>query len=256
MNALCSLAKKSIALWEIDFFEEKGPDTKALREGIKSRTDRLVDLAYYLLEIALPITELWEIEAKYVPFNQTVGDELEYFDLCTFKSEFLPSRIGASTMFPRLISASLKSASKNRSPPSALSQLIIIHEQLMSHLSVYFSRLAVLSGGPARIWDTTMQCDKLAGTFLGVLSVITARLTSMDHHVSRPLQKSSNQLFTDCSILVQITEAVLSAHGDDAKEVEVTKIVQAATACIRSVGECFAFGQCGLEATGDFELQF
>lgn len=251
-DSLSALAKGSIALSEVDFFQESESEANALRGAIRSSGERLVFLAHRLLEIALPVTELWDKEASYIPL---VLDKLVTMDLVPFNGKLLAMERDASVVLAQSKSTlpSFQGTSGgNRPPTSALSQLKLSHERFLSHLAVYFSPLA-MSGGPDRISDTTTQCIKIARNFLGLVSTIIFRLNAIDHPVSVSLQKSSDQLFTDCSNLAHTTKGVFSSRIG-LSNAEITDICQAATACVRSVGECVAFGQCALEAIGDFEF--
>ena len=142
----------------------------------------------------------------------------------------------------------------------ALNRLNGTHDILLSHLAGYIGRLHLQSRSPGQIFDTTNQCVTAARNFLGVVRAITnrkgTRLSS-----TGALEQSSNLLWNKCTTLVNVAREVVSSHGVGETEdgvvvmdAEVRKLVEAATACVRSAGECVALGHCLLEAMGDFEL--
>ena len=269
--------------------EEAELEIEALGEAIQTRTERLVNRANRLLEIATPLTELWKEEDMYIPPTPPTsgGNASSNFDFSTGGAaggadphwEFASGLKGVGggggrqgsivttggDSFGSTVSSSLSEdsiAAANAQPVSnwALSRLNNTHDILLSHLAAYIGRLHLQSRSPGQIFDTTNQCVIAARNFLAVVRAITnrkgTRLSS-----SGALEQSSNLLWGKCTTLVNVAREVVSSHGvgeseDDlvVMDAEVRKLVEAATACVRSAGECVALGHCMLEAIGDFEL--
>ena len=142
----------------------------------------------------------------------------------------------------------------------ALNRLNGTHDTLLSHLAAYIGRLHLQSRSPGQIFETTNQCVIAARNFLGVVRAITTRKGNR-LSATGTLEQSSNHLWIKCTTLVNVAREVVSSHGvgeseeeDVVMDAEVRKLVEAATACVRSAGECVALGHCLLEAMGDFEL--
>ena len=147
---------------------------------------------------------------------------------------------------------------------SAFHRLNMTHDTLLSHLAAYIGRLHLQSRSPAQIFETTNQCVIAARNFLGVIRSITSRKGNrLSSTLS--LEQSSTLLWNKCTTLVNVAREVVSAHGvpdilggegedDVVMDIEVKKLVEAATACVRAAGECVALGHCLLEAMGDFDL--
>jgi len=268
--------------------EEAELEIEALGEAIQTRTERLVNRANRLLEIATPLTELWKEEDMYIPPTPpTSGNTASSFDFSTGGApggaephwEFASSLKGVGVdggrqgsiattggdSFGSTVSSSLSDDSlavANAQPVSnwALSRLNNTHDILLSHLAAYIGRLHLQSRSPGQIFDTTNQCVIAARNFLAVVRAITSRKGNRLSS-SGALEQSSNLLWGKCTTLVNVAREVVSSHGvgdseDDlvVMDGEVRKLVEAATACVRSAGECVALGHCMLEAIGDFEL--
>jgi len=67
LGVLASLAKKANSMSSVELTEETELEIEALGEAIQTRTERLVNRANRLLEIATPLTELWKEEDMYIP---------------------------------------------------------------------------------------------------------------------------------------------------------------------------------------------
>jgi hypothetical protein len=270
LGVLASLAKKANSMSHVELTEEVELEIEALGEAIQTRTERLVNRANRLLEIATPLTELWKEEDMYIPptppvsgiefSTETSGMNWE-FSASTKGRQGSLSTSGADSLVSVASSLSDDSVT-NQHPMSnwALDRLNGTHDILLSHLAGYIGRLHLQSRSPGQIFDTTNQCVTAARNFLGVVRAITnrkgTRLSS-----TGALEQSSNLLWNKCTTLVNVAREVVSSHGVGEMEdgvvvmdAEVRKLVEAATACVRSAGECVALGHCLLEAMGDFEL--
>ena len=67
LGVLASLAKKANSMSHVELTEDVELEIEALGEAIQTRTERLVNRANRLLEIATPLTELWKEEDMYIP---------------------------------------------------------------------------------------------------------------------------------------------------------------------------------------------
>jgi hypothetical protein len=282
LGVLASLAKKANQVANVPLTEETELSIDALGEAIQTRTERLVSRANRLLEIATPLTELWKEEDMYIPptpptsgvphgataFDFSTGGE--HWEFATGMKAGVAGRQGSiatsgADSFGSTVSSSLSDDSlavANSLPQSnwALDRLNNAHDVLLSHLAAYIGRLHLQSRSPGAIFDTTNQCVIAARNFLAVVRAITSRKGSRLSSTGA-LEQSSHVLWAKCTLLVNTAREVVSSHGvgeseDDVvvMDGEVRKLVEAATACVRSAGECSAMGHCLLEAIGDFEL--
>lgn len=251
--------------------EDTDLEIEALGEAISLRTQRLVNRAERLIQIATPFTELWREEGSlgdsaYIPPTPPVSGG--------YPSEHVPEwDFGKTAARQGSISTGVESLTSSMSDDSlqqqqylansnnwALYRLNTTHDLLLSHLAGYIGRLHV-SGSPGQIFETTNLCVNAARNFLGVVRAITTR-KGVRLSSTGALEQSSNLLWSKCHTLVNVAREVVSSHGvggdveeeDVVIEAEVRKLVEAATACVRSAGECVALGHCLLEAMGDFEL--
>jgi hypothetical protein len=275
LGVLASLAKKANSMSTIEINEDTSLEIEALGEAIQTRTERLVNRANRLLEIATPLTELWKEEDMYIPptppvSGGTSGPSFDFSESSGLNWEFSNSMKGRQGSIATTGADSLGSVSSSLSDDSlnpsshlsnwALNRLNGAHDTLLSHLAAYIGRLHLQSRSPGQIFDTTNQCVIAARNFLGVVRAITSR-TGNRLSSTGALEQSSNVLWTKCTTLVNVAREVVSSHGtgdyeeeDVVMDAEVRKLVEAATACVRSAGECVALGHCLLEAMGDFEL--
>lgn len=258
----------------VEINEDTDLEIEALGEAIQTRTERLVNRANRLLEIATPLTELWKEEDYYIPPTPPVsGGTGSSFDFPGESSglnwEFSSSAKGRQMSVATTGADSLGSVASSISDDSlnpanqglsnwALSRLNATHDALLSHLAAYIGRLHLQSRSPGQIFETTNQCVTAARSFLGVVRAITSRKGNRLSSTGA-LEQASTSLWNKCTTLVNVAREVVSAHGvDDTEDVvmdtEVRKLVEAATACVRSAGKCVALGHCLLEAMGDFEL--
>jgi hypothetical protein len=265
---LCSLAEESIHVSEAEFFEEISFGTEALREKIRATTERLIAQSIYLLDIAMPLTDLRKREAMYLSSSTPVISaelELGAFNDGIPRLNELRTAVAASLNWHLVQSAGYSPLyggfDGSVAAKSAATQLNATHQMLLNHLSVYFSKLHFQSEWPTRISDTTSLCIKSAQRFLGVIGAIIIRLTAEEKiKLSVPLQMSSNQLFAHCFVLRRIATEVLQVHcpksrfveADLLEDSEFEKIAEAAKACLRSVGECVVHAQYALDVVGDF----
>ena len=276
LGVLASLAKKANAMSTVELTEETELEIEALGEAIQTRTERLVNRANRLLEIATPLTELWKEEDMYIPPSPPVSSgavgSFDFSDNHALTWEFASMKArqtsiattGADSLGS--VGSSLSDDSSAAHIPqnvnSALFRLNATHDTLLSHLAAYIGRLHLQSRSPSQIFETTNQCVIAARNFLGVVRTITTRKGNrLSSTVS--LEQSSTLLWNKCTTLVNVAREVVSAHGVGAEiesedvvvmDIEVKKLVEAATACVRAAGECVALGHCLLEAMGDFDL--
>ena len=271
LGVLVSLSRKANSMSTVELTEETELEIEALGEAIQSRTERLVHRANRLLEIATPLTELWKEEDMYIPPTPPVsGGGFEFategvgweFSKATGRQGSIATTGGESL---GSVSSSLSDDSMNPAGGMAvtnwaLNRLNGTHDTLLSHLAAYIGRLHLQSRSPGQIFETTNQCVIAARNFLGVVRAITTRKGNR-LSATGTLEQSSNHLWIKCTTLVNVAREVVSSHGvgereeeDVVMDTEVRKLVEAATACVRSAGECVALGHCLLEAMGDFEL--
>lgn len=272
LGVLASLAKKAHTMSNVELTEDTELEIDALGEAIQARTERLVNRANRLLEIATPLTELWKEEDMYIPPTPPVsGGSFDFSDQSAMNWEFSSSMKGRQASVATSGADSLGSVSSTLSEDSlaasqvqsnwALARLNATHDTLLSHLAAYIGRLHLQSRSPGQIFETTNLCVIAARNFLGVVRAITGRKGNRLSSTGA-LEQSSNLLWTKCTTLVNVAREVVSTHGvggdaedeDVVMDAEVKKLVEAATACVRSAGECVALGHCQLEAMGDFEL--
>lgn len=274
LGVLVSLSRKANSMSNVELTEEIELEIEALGEAIQTRTERLVHRANRLLEIATPLTELWKEEDMYIPPTPPVsGGGFEFATEGAVGWEFSKGGGGgrqgsiATTGADSLgsVSSSLSDDSLNPAGHGqvtnwALNRLNGTHDTLLSHLAAYIGRLHLQSRSPGQIFETTNQCVIAARNFLGVVRAITTRKGNR-LSATGTLEQSSNHLWIKCTTLVNVAREVVSSHGvgeteeeDVVMDAEVRKLVEAATACVRSAGECVALGHCLLEAMGDFEL--
>ena len=270
LGVLVSLSRKANSMSNVELTEETELEIEALGEAIQSRTERLVHRANRLLEIATPLTELWKEEDIYIPPTPPISGG--GFEFATEGggwefSQGARKESMATTGGESLVSLP-SSLSDDGSNPSvgiqatnwALNRLDGTHDTLLSYLAAYIGRLHLQSRSPGQIFETTNQCVIAARNFLGVVRAITTRKGNR-LSATGTLEQSSNHLWIKCTTLVNVAREVVSSHGvgeteeeDVVIDAEVKKLVEAATACVRSAGECVALGHCLLEAMGDFEL--
>jgi hypothetical protein len=281
LGVLASLAKKANSMCNVEITEETELEIDALGEAIQSRTERLVNRANRLLEIATPLTELWKEEDMYIPptppvsggpldfgmsdssglsweFPNTSGVKGRQMSVATTGAESMGSH--SSSMSDDSMSA-LQGHGSMGIPNWALARLNLTHDTLLSYLAAYIGRLHLQSRSPGQIFETTNQCVIAARNFLGIVLAITTRKGNRLSSTGA-LEAASNSLWVKCTTLVNVAREVVSSHGvggaeaeeDVVMDAEVKKLVEAATACVRAAGECVALGHCQLEAMGDFEL--
>ena len=272
LGVLASLAKKANSMSSVELTEDTELEIEALGEAIQTRTERLVNRANRLLEIATPLTELWKEEDMYIPPSPPGGGP-GGFEHNTLSWEFSQSMKGrqasvATTGANSLGSVGSSLSDDSMNPPFenqqvsnwAMARLNATHDTLLSHLAAYIGRLHLQSRSPGQIFETTNQCVIGARNFLGVVKAITTRRGNRLSSTGA-LEQSSTSLWIKCTTLVNVAREVVSSHGAGAEaeedvvmDAEVKKLVEAATACVRSAGECVALGHYLLEAMGDFEL--
>ena len=270
LGVLASLAKKANSMSHVELTEDTELEIEALGEAIQTRTERLVNRANRLLEIATPLTELWKEEDMYIPPTPPVSGAEFSSEMSGMNWEFSASMKARQGSTATSGADSLVSAASSSSDDSltnqqqmsnwALHQLNGTHDILLSHLAAYIGRLHLQqSRSLSQIFDSTNQCIIAARNFLGVVRAITSR-KGIRLSSTGALEQASNLLWNKCTTLVNVAREVVSSHGvgeaedDVVIDVEVRKLVEAATACVRSAGECVALGHCLLEAIGDFEL--
>jgi hypothetical protein len=279
LGVLASLAKRANSMSNIELTEETELEIEALGEAIQSRTERLVNRANRLLEIATPLTELWKEEDMYIPPTPPISGGTPGVGSFEFSAEHsgmnweysgavkAGGRQGSIATTGANSSASVASSISDDNPDLAsqqmsnwaLNRLNATHDILLSHLAAYIGRLHLQSRSPGQIFETTNQCVIGARNFLGVVRAITNRKGNRLSSTGA-LEQSSNLLWNKCTTLVNVAREVVSSHGvgetdeDVVMDGEVRKLVEAATACVRSAGECVALGHCLLDAIGDFEL--
>ena len=277
LGVLASLAKKANSMSNIEITEETELQIEALGEAIQTRTERLVNRANRLLEIATPLTELWKEEDMYIPPTpppnggpagagsfeisaESSGMTWEYSGGGKEERQGSIATTGADSLGSASSSLSDDSLDPANQQMSnwALSRLNATHDILLSHLAAYIGRLHLQSRSPGQIFETTNQCVIGARNFLGVVRAITSRKGNRLSSTGA-LEQSSSLLWNKCTTLVNVAREVVSSHGVGETEgvvmdAEVRKLVAAATACVRSAGECVALGHCLLDAMGDFEL--
>lgn len=273
LGVLASLAKRANSMSSLELNEETELAIEALGEAIQTRTERLVNRANQLLEIATPLTELWKEEDMYIPPSPPGGGGLTGFEPSALSWEFSSSMKGRQTSVATSGADSLGSVGSSLSDDSlnpplanpalsnwALARLNATHDTLLSHLAAYIGRLHLQSRSPGQIFETTNQCVIASRNFLGVVKAISTRKGNRLSSTGA-LEQSSTSLWIKCTTLVNVAREVVSSHGvggeaedDVVMDTEVKKLVEAATACVRSAGECVALGHCLLEAMGDFEL--
>jgi len=168
LGVLASLAKRANSMSSLELNEETELAIEALGEAIQTRTERLVNRANQLLEIATPLTELWKEEDMYIPPSPPGGGGLTGFEPSALSWEFSSSMKGRQTSVATSGADSLGSVGSSLSDDSlnpplanpalsnwALARLNATHDTLLSHLAAYIGRLHLQSRSPGQIFETT-----------------------------------------------------------------------------------------------------
>ncbi|KAI5809511.1 ras guanine nucleotide exchange factor domain-containing protein [Peziza echinospora] len=143
-----------------------------------------------------------------------------------------------------------------QSSVTALAQLNITHDILLSYLASYIGRLQLQSRTPMEIHRNTKQSASAAQDLLAVVEAVHARDPG-----SVALQVAKKAMYSRVASLMDATREVIASHPENAHDNEGVivhdegkKLMMTATGCVRGAGECVAKAKFVIERIGDFEL--
>lgn len=197
------------------------------------------------------------------------------------------SHAESKSTFTTQVSASVKGKSANREsvifhkqPPYARQRLDEVNEALTSYLGNFIHRMTILETDPAastQILVNTRKSMLACRELLAAVESISSRVTPRNQE----LEASKDQLFSHIRTLVTAARDVVAATPDSNREIaeeeqkglnkpvpplpistngkscyseEGQKLIDIATDCAKTSGECVVKSRLVLESIGDFQL--
>ncbi|KAI1396061.1 ras GEF [Hypoxylon fuscum] len=145
--------------------------------------------------------------------------------------------------------------------PSPLSQKLVserlnsCHDMFLSHLGSFIGRLHVQSQSRPELALAVKHSVISGGELFAVIDAICDHNTS----VSETLGQSRVAMYDRIRDLVYLARGILGNRGPDGEDVIVpqdnSRLLFAATGCVKAAGECVAKTKWVLERIGDFEFE-
>ncbi|KKY33181.1 hypothetical protein UCDDA912_g06851 [Diaporthe ampelina] len=196
------------------------------------------------------------MEENYVPPTPPADATSFDDDRSTIKSHDAGSRAGDSGLAPESPSAGASPSPLSRPQNLVSERLTASHDTFLSHLGSFIGRLHLQSQSRPHLALAIKQSATSGGELLVVVDVVCAHSSLTKELLEQPRAAMYDRVLD----LVHAARDILHQdNGPELAEIIMTednsRLLSAATGCVRATGECVAKTKWVIERIGDFEFE-